>query len=191
MLHKLQIREESSSWLNRKLLAQDRPLRAPTNAHPPTASEPSASSRELPRTNTSHRLSVSSTSLSNQTPRVDTPTRTASARSSLSLKSPVRSLPDTLGRASKTVSFNPKLEYFEADAGDVYERQDGEAVAKMLTPKLALEIRQELNLFKMVCISIGGFVLVGAFADASRQWRYIRSLSSMCICSETDAGERI
>lgn len=87
--------------------------------------------------------------------------------------------------AARNISFNTKLQFHDTWPSGEYDRRGEVATCNRLTPMLAQQIKEELNTFKMVCVSFPcPHVTSNEFI---RKWRSMSSLkytrtSSRVLC---------
>ncbi|KAH8728174.1 hypothetical protein GQ44DRAFT_676357 [Phaeosphaeriaceae sp. PMI808] len=95
------------------------------------------------------------------TARVTTPNDKASTRNDdYFAKAPripngsTRSLPSTPQGHKGNISFSPRIQFHDAWSPQDYDRRGEIATCNRLTPMLAQQIKEELNSFKMVCMTL-------------------------------------
>ena len=70
-----------------------------------------------------------------------------------------KSLPGTpRSLVARNISFSPRIQFHDTWPSGEYDRRGEIATCNRLTPMLAQQIKEELNTFKMVRISLDGFV---------------------------------
>lgn len=90
------------------------------------------------------------------TPRDDRATRTMSSSTSdyfsgrLGAPAATKSMPNT-PQAGRNISFSPRIQFYDAWSANDYDRRGDIATCNRLTPMLAQQIKEEINMLKMVC----------------------------------------
>lgn len=64
-----------------------------------------------------------------------------------------KSMPNTPNGSIRSISFSPRIQFHDAWSATEYDRRGEIATCNRLTPMLAQQIKEELNNFKMVCLS--------------------------------------
>ena len=123
--------------------------------HAPTS--PNASPDMRPPQPTENSASHSPTSSMPPTPRDDRASRSMSSTTSDyfsgRLGAPVaRSVPGT-PQGSRNISFSPRIQFYDAWSSGDYDRRGDIATCNRLTPMLAQQIKEEINMLKMVCLT--------------------------------------
>lgn len=72
-----------------------------------------------------------------------------------------KSLPGTPKSAARNITFSPRIQFHDTWTATDYDRRGEIATCNRLTPTLAQAIKEELNTFKMVCLSFLPFFAEG------------------------------
>lgn len=64
-----------------------------------------------------------------------------------------KSMPNTPNGSVRSISFSPRIQFHDVWSSTEYDRRGEVATCNRLTPMLAQQIKEELNTFKMVCVS--------------------------------------